>query len=65
MSIAIKKIAVKIKEMAVNEPKQSNGFNIENEERSVSPEKLNERIRVGSAGGFLLVAALIVAAASQ
>ena len=48
----------------MNEPKQRNGFHIENEERSVSPEKLNECIRVGSTGGFLLVAALIIAAAA-
>ena len=37
-------------------------YDIEKEERSSSPEKLNESIRVGNAGGFLLIAAMIIAA---
>lgn len=38
------------------------GFNIEAEERSASPEKLNECIRIGSKGGLLLITALVIAA---
>jgi len=42
--------------------KQKNtGFNIEKEERGTSPEKLNDCIRIGSTGGILLIAALVIA----
>ena len=48
----------------MNNSEKNKGYSIEEEERGVSPEKLNECIRIGSAGGLLLIAALVIAAAA-
>lgn len=48
----------------MSDPANKKIFNIEKEERNLSPEKLNDYIRIGSAGGILLIAAMVIAAAA-
>lgn len=48
----------------MDNPVKTKKFNIEEAERSVSPDKLNESIRIGSKGGIFLIAALVIAAAA-
>ena len=44
------------------EEKNKSSINTESGEAAYSPEKLNEYIRIGSAGGYILIAALILLA---